>query len=169
MRPGKSAGGLRGACHGDGRVVVYDEKTDSTPVDLDLDMVFGDMPRKVFELERIPPKLEPLRLPADLTIKDGLDRVLRLLSVGSKRFLTTKVDRCVTGLVARQPCAGPLQLTVSDVAVIAQSHFGHTGAAIAMGEQPIKGLIDNAAMARLSVGEASDQSRMGPGECPWSM
>ncbi len=131
-----------GRVTGDGRVVVYDETTDSTPVDLDLDMVLGDMPRKVFELERIPPKLEPLRLPADLTIKEGLDRVLRLLSVGSKRFLTTKVDRCVTGLVARQPCAGPLQLTVSDVAVIAQSHFGTTGAAIAMGEQPIKGLID---------------------------
>jgi phosphoribosylformylglycinamidine synthase len=56
--------------------------------------------------------------------------------------------------VARQPCAGPLQLTVSDVAVIAQSHFGHTGAAIAMGEQPIKGLIDTSVMARMSVGEA---------------
>jgi phosphoribosylformylglycinamidine synthase len=143
-----------GRVTGDGRVVVYDEKTDSTPVHLDLDRVLGDMPRKVFELERIPPKLEPLRLPPDLTIKDALDRVLRLLSVGSKRFLTTKVDRCVTGLVVRQPCAGPLQLTVSDVAVIAQSHFGRTGAAIAMGEQPIKGLVDTSAMARMSVGEA---------------
>jgi phosphoribosylformylglycinamidine synthase len=143
-----------GRVTGDGRVVVYDEKTDTTPVELDLDMVLGDMPRKVFELERMPPKLEPSRLAGDLIIKDALDRVLRLLSVGSKRFLTTKVDRCVTGLVARQPCAGPLQLTVSDVAVIAQSHFGKTGAAISMGEQPIKGLIDPAAMARMSVGEA---------------
>ncbi len=138
----------------DGWIVVYDEKTDSTPVHLDLDAVLGDMPRKIFELERIPPQLEPFRLPAELTTKNALDRVLRLLSVGSKRFLTTKVDRCVTGLVARQPCAGPLQLTVSDVAVMAQSHFGLTGAAIAIGEQPIKGLIDAAAMARMSVGEA---------------
>jgi phosphoribosylformylglycinamidine synthase len=143
-----------GRVTGDGRVVVYDEKTDTIPVDLDLDTVLGDMPRKVFELDRIPPKLDSLHLPDDLSLRDGLERVLRLLSVGSKRFLTTKVDRCVTGLVARQPCAGPLQLTVADVAVIAQSHFGRTGAAIAMGEQPIKGLIDNAAMARLSVGEA---------------
>ncbi|MGB6641511.1 MAG: phosphoribosylformylglycinamidine synthase, partial [Thermoanaerobaculia bacterium] len=80
--------------------------------------------------------------------------VLRLLAVGSKRFLTTKVDRSVTGLVARQQCAGPLQLTVADVAVIAQSHFGTTGAATAIGEQPIKGLLDSAAMARMCVGEA---------------
>ncbi len=49
---------------------------------------------------------------------------------------------------------GPLQLTVSDVAVIAQSHFGLTGAAISIGEQPVKELIDPAAMARMSVGEA---------------
>ncbi|MFH1015254.1 MAG: phosphoribosylformylglycinamidine synthase, partial [Nitrospirota bacterium] len=77
-----------------------------------------------------------------------------LVSVGSKRFLTNKVDRSVTGLIARQQCAGPLHLTVSDVAVIAQSHFGLTGAAISIGEQPIKTLINPSAMARLSVGEA---------------
>jgi phosphoribosylformylglycinamidine synthase len=106
------------------------------------------------ELERIDPELRPLELPAGLTVPVALDRVLRLLSVGSKRFLTTKVDRCVTGLVARQPCAGPLQLTVADVAVIGQNHFGVTGAATAIGEQPIKGLIDPEAMARMCVGEA---------------
>jgi phosphoribosylformylglycinamidine synthase len=57
-------------------------------------------------------------------------------------------------LVAQQQCAGPLQLTVADVAVIAQSHFGTTGGATAIGEQPLKGLIDPAAMARMAVGEA---------------
>ena len=64
------------------------------------------------------------------------------------------MDRSVTGLIAQQQCAGPLQLTVSDVAVIGQSHFGLTGAAISIGEQPIKGLINPAAMARMSVAEA---------------
>jgi phosphoribosylformylglycinamidine synthase len=93
-------------------------------------------------------------LPENISVKDALDRVLRLLSVGSKRFLTNKVDRSVTGLVARQQCAGPLQLTVSDVAVISQSHFGLTGAALSIGEQPIKTLLDPAAMARMSLGEA---------------
>ena len=139
---------------GDGRVVVHDSADDSTPVNLELDHVLGEMPQKTFELERIAPTLEPLRLPPQLTVRDALDRVLRLLSVGSKRFLTTKVDRCVTGLLAQQQCCGPLQLTVADVAVIAQSHFGVTGAATAIGEQPIKGLIDTSAMARMSVGEA---------------
>lgn len=79
---------------------------------------------------------------------------MRLLSVGSKRFLTNKVDRSVTGLIVRQQCAGPVQLTVSDVCVVAQSYFNKTGIAHAIGEQPIKGLINPEAMARLSVTEA---------------
>lgn len=143
-----------GRITGDGRIVLYDETDGSTPVDLDLEKVLGDMPQKKFRLDRSAPALAPLRLPRGLTVRQALDRVLRLLSVGSKRFLTNKVDRSVTGLVARQQCVGPLQLTVADVAVIAQSHFGRTGAAIAIGEQPIKTLIDPSAMARLSVGEA---------------
>jgi len=143
-----------GTVTGDGKLVLFDESDGSTPVDLDLDLVLGDMPQKTFTLSRSPSTAQPLVLPEDLTVRDALDRVLRLLSVGSKRFLTTKVDRCVTGLVARQPCAGPLQLTVSDVAVVGQSHFGITGGATAIGEQPIGGLLDPAAMARMSVGEA---------------
>ncbi|MCL7968389.1 MAG: phosphoribosylformylglycinamidine synthase [marine benthic group bacterium] len=146
--------GLVGRVTGDGRIVLHDERDGSTPVDLELEDVLGDMPRKTFDLERMTPVIEPLDLPPDLEVEDALDRVLRLLSVGSKRFLTTKVDRSVTGLVARQQTAGPLQLTVADVAVIAQSHFGVTGGATAIGEQPIKSLLDPAAMARLSVGEA---------------
>jgi phosphoribosylformylglycinamidine synthase len=143
-----------GRITGDGRIVLHDETDGGTPVSLDLEKILGDMPRKTFRLERIAPALDPLSLPEGLSVRDALDRVLRLVSVGSKRFLTNKVDRSVTGLVARQQCAGPLQLTVSDVAVVAQSHFGRTGAAISIGEQPVKTLIDPAAMARLTVGEA---------------
>ena len=143
-----------GEITGDGRIVLYDEQDGSTPVNMELDHVLGDMPQKTFELERIQPETEPLILPEGLSVLEALHRVLRLLSVGSKRFLTNKVDRCVTGLVARQQCAGPLQLTVADVAVIAQSHFGIEGAATAIGEQPIKGLLDPLSMARMTVGEA---------------
>jgi len=143
-----------GEITGDGRAVLYDSKDDSTPVDLDLKKVLAEMPRKTFDIKRIAPVLKPLELPDGLTVIDALKRVLRLVSVGSKRFLTNKVDRSVTGLIAQQQCAGPLGLTVSDLGVVAQSHFGVTGGATSIGEQPIKGLIDPAAMARMSVAEA---------------
>ncbi|KAK8813426.1 hypothetical protein WA556_000006 [Blastocystis sp. ATCC 50177/Nand II] len=137
-----------------GRMVVKDSRTGETAVDLDLELVLGELAKKTFVDHHVPAVLKPLALPEDLTVMQALDRVLRLLSVGSKRFLTSKVDRSVTGLIARQLCCGPLHLPLSDVAVFAQSPFSTTGCATAIGEQPVKGLIDPAAMGRLTVGEA---------------
>ncbi|MCJ7641839.1 MAG: phosphoribosylformylglycinamidine synthase, partial [Desulfobacterales bacterium] len=145
---------ILGKVTGDGRFVVHDANDDTTPVNLNLTKVLGNMPQKTFKDKRMEPSLKPLELPKNLSIEDALSRVLRNLAVGSKRFLTSKVDRSVTGLIARQQCCGPLQLTVGDVAVVAQSHFGLTGAATSIGEQPIKMLIHPAAGARMAVGEA---------------
>ncbi|MEF9437699.1 MAG: AIR synthase-related protein [Candidatus Mariimomonas ferrooxydans] len=143
-----------GRITGNGYIVLYDETDGTTPVNLSLEKILGDMPQKTFHLTRIQPKLESIKLSVDISVKDALVRILRLISAGSKRFLTNKVDRSVTGLIAQQQCTGPLQLTVSDVAVISQSHFGLTGSALSIGEQPIKGLLNPSAMARMSVGEA---------------
>jgi len=143
-----------GEVTGDLRFIVHDSRDGSTPVDIELDVLLGNIPRKTFRDQRRRSDLKPLSLPAGLTVRDALHRVLRLISVGSKRFLTSKVDRAVTGLIARQQCCGPLQLTVADVAVVAQSHLGVTGVATAVGEQSIKLLVDPAAGARMAVGEA---------------
>lgn len=145
---------ILGEVTGDGKVVVHDSLDGSTPVDLPLELVLGKMPQKTFVDTHIEIKLEPLSLPEGTTVSSALDRVLRLISVGSKRFLVHKVDRSVTGLVAQQQCVGPLQLPLSNVGVTAHTHFGTTGTAVACGEQPIKGLLDSAAMARMTVAEA---------------
>lgn len=143
-----------GEVTGDLQFVVHDELDDSTPVDIDLSELLGDIPQKTFEDSRNTQQLSAVTLSDGLSVRDALHDVLRLVSVGSKRFLTNKVDRAVTGLIAQQQCCGPLQLTVSDVAVVAQSHFGLTGGATAIGEQPIKMLVDPARGARMAVGES---------------
>ena len=143
-----------GQVTGDLRFVLHDENDDTTPVDIELPVLLGNIPQKTFVDRRKTFVAEPLKLPAELSVAGALHRVLRLVSVGSKRFLTNKVDRAVTGLIARQQCCGPLQLTVGDVAVVAQSHFGKTGIATAIGEQSIKMLVDPAAGARMAVGES---------------
>lgn len=79
---------------------------------------------------------------------------MRLPTVASKRFLTTKVDRSVTGLIAQQQCVGPLQTPLADVAVTALSYWDNVGSALACGEQPIKGIVNPKIGARMSVGEA---------------
>ena len=143
-----------GEVTGDLKFVLHDTDDDTTPVDIDLPVLLGEIPQKTFTDTRKLLNSKPLQLPADLTVAGALHDVLRLVSVGSTRFLTNKVDRAVTGLIARQQCCGPLQLTVSNVAVVAQSHFGKTGIGSAIGEQSIKMLVDPAAGARMAVGEA---------------
>ncbi|XP_065870087.1 probable phosphoribosylformylglycinamidine synthase, chloroplastic/mitochondrial [Euphorbia lathyris] len=154
-----------GAINGEGRIVLIDslaiDKCHSSGlpipppiVDLELEKVLGDMPQKTFEFQHLVHSREPLDIAPGITVMDALKRVLRLTSVGSKRFLTTKVDRCVTGLVAQQQTVGPIQIPLADVAVIAQTYTDLTGGACAIGEQPIKGLLNPKAMARLAVGEA---------------
>ncbi|XP_058684509.1 phosphoribosylformylglycinamidine synthase isoform X4 [Poecile atricapillus] len=154
-----------GTITGDGRIVLVDDLAAPvpeggsheglpTPVNLELEWVLGKMPQKEFQLSLSPLPRRPLSLPPGLSVGAALERVLRLPAVGSKRYLTNKVDRSVTGLVAQQQCVGPLHTPLADVAVVALSHFGDTGAATAIGEQPIKGLLDPAAGARLALAEA---------------
>ena len=141
-----------GEISGTGRIVLKSDLPDPA-VDLDLEKVLGSMPQKTFQSDAFRPVRAPIDL-TDVTSKEALRHVLSLPSVCSKRFLTTKVDRHVTGLVAQQQCVGPLQLPLSDVAVLARSHQDLDGIATSIGEQPLKGIIDPAAMARLAVGEA---------------
>ncbi|KAK3280418.1 hypothetical protein CYMTET_11738 [Cymbomonas tetramitiformis] len=146
-----------GSIDGSGRVTIFDSQAppDTPPAeDLELEKVLGDLPNKTYTFARTESPNVPLELPEDATVETAADKVLRLPAVGSKRFLTTKVDRSVTGLIAQQQCCGPLQLPVSDVAVIAQSTMALTGTAFSIGEQPLKGLVDPEAMGRMSTAEA---------------
>ncbi|KAJ1346761.1 hypothetical protein KIN20_001658 [Parelaphostrongylus tenuis] len=139
----------------DSRVVLTnfdDEMDDRKPVDFDL-TALGSRTRKEFNLRSLRMLLKPLELPARLTVRQALEMVFRLPSVASKRYLTCKVDRSVTGLIARQQCVGPLHTPLADVAVVALSYFDKVGGAVAVGEQPIKGLISPAAGARMTIAE----------------
>jgi len=145
-----------GTVNSSGRVLLVDPLAppgSPTPEDLELESVLGKLPQKRYELARQVRHAVPLRL-GQVQPLEALQRVLRMLSVGSKRFLTSKVDRSVTGLVAQQQCCGPFALPVADVAVVAQCFSGFAGAATAVGEQPLKGLLSPPAMARLALGEA---------------
>ena len=89
-----------GSISGSGKITLIDRNApaDTPPaVDLDLEKVLGKMPRKTFEFIRRTEHLKPLDLSQVASPAAALDRVLRLPAVCSKRFLTTKVDRCVTG------------------------------------------------------------------------
>lgn len=141
-----------GTITGDGRVTAVDDQGE-TPFDLPLSLVLGKMPQKEYTFNTPPAKLQDLLVPKDVDVATALDRVLRLVDVGSKRWLTNKVDRSVSGLVAQQQCVGPLHTPVANNAVIALSPLSKEGIVTAVGEQPIKGLISPGAQARMTVAE----------------
>jgi phosphoribosylformylglycinamidine (FGAM) synthase-like enzyme len=94
-----------GSIDGSGRIRLVDSAAPSSgdnaalnpAVDLDLEKVLGSMPQKTFSFETLKRTFKALELPEGLTAQQALEQVLRLPSVCSKRFLTTKVDRHVTG------------------------------------------------------------------------
>ncbi|KAH8240983.1 hypothetical protein KR026_009751 [Drosophila bipectinata] len=157
-----------GVVTGDGKVTLLEEAAPkdlekalsvstsgkTAPFSLDLKYVLGDMPKRTYELTREVTPLKDLEFPKDIRLDAALERVLSLVAVGSKRFLTNKVDRCVGGLIAQQQCVGPLQAPLADYALTTVSHFTNAGIATSIGTQPLKGLLDPAAMARMCVAEA---------------
>jgi phosphoribosylformylglycinamidine synthase len=90
-------------------------------------------------------------------IHNVLYKVLSLLSVGSKRFLTNKVDRSVSGLIAQQQCIGYLQTPLSNFSLISGDYMGKYGIASSIGERSMLSLINNSEamgkMVRMTIGE----------------
>ena len=141
-----------GEITGSGNVVVNDPLNQQMVVDLGLEEVLTHMPQKTFVSNRRTGGLKPLELPA-MTVEEAVQAVFKLPSVGSKGWLVHKGDRSVTGLVAQQQCCGIAQIAIADASVAAQSHFGLTGSVTALGEQPLKMLVDVKAGVRMAVGE----------------
>ena len=83
-----------------------------------------------------------------------MQRVLQLEAVACKDWLTNKVDRSVTGKIARQQCQGEIQLPLSDCGVVALDYRGRKGIATAIGHAPQAGLASPEAGSVLSVAEA---------------
>ncbi len=148
-----------GEVTGDGQFILTDSQASAdapreqrTPIEVGMNWLLADLPQMKIECQTVERQLKPAQVPK-LSVKDHLNRVLRLLDVCSKRFLTVKADRSVGNRSARQQEVGPLQLPLADCAVTADGPFDLTGMATAIGEQPIKGLIDHRAGARMSFGE----------------
>lgn len=121
-------------------------------ISLPLKSILGDNYQKIFQIKEVNyPKFQ-ININEE-NIRNLVTSVLKIPSVCSKRFLTNKVDRSVTGLIAQQQCIGYLHTPLSNFGIIAQSHYGLTGCVTSIGERPLIGLIDSRKMARMAIGE----------------
>ena len=126
------------------------------PFDLEVSQMFGHSPKTIMRDNTVERKYENVKYDNSQlsTLNSQLEKVLQLEAVACKDWLTNKVDRSVTGKVARQQCQGELQLPLSDCGVVALDYRGEKGIATALGHAPQAALADPAAGSVLSVAES---------------
>ena len=138
---------------GDHRFTFEGSKSGKKPMDLALSDMFGSSPKTIMTDTSVKRIYEDLEY-SSADIKDYLSQVLQLEAVACKDWLTNKVDRCVTGRVAKQQTAGPLQLPLNNCGVMALDYNGKEGVATSIGHSPVSALVDPVAGSKNSIGEA---------------
>jgi len=123
------------------------------PIDLKIEDMFGNPPKTIMRDASVVHRFEELEYDAS-KIKEYVALVLQLEEVACKDWLTNKVDRSVTGKVAKQQCAGPLQLPLNNLGVSALDYQGVKGLATSIGHAPAAALISPKKGSVLSIAEA---------------
>ena len=123
------------------------------PMDLALEDMFGSSPKTVLRDNTVERNYKNPRYKTK-NVEIYLKQVLQLEAVACKDWLTNKVDRCVGGKVAKQQCAGSLQIPLNNVGVMALDYNGKEGIATSIGHSPISGLIHPEAGSRNSIAES---------------
>ncbi|MBB2144455.1 phosphoribosylformylglycinamidine synthase [Pedobacter sp. LMG 31464] len=142
-----------GKVTGNHRFTFESATSGAKPMDLALEDMFGSSPKVVMEDKKIDRKYQAVAY--DKTqLNTYLEQVLQLEAVASKDWLTNKVDRCVGGRVAKQQCAGPLQLPLNNCGVMALDFQGKEGIATSVGHAPLSALIDAGAGSRIAIAES---------------
>ncbi len=142
-----------GKVTGDHRFTFKSETTGVKPMDLELKDMFGSSPKVIMADQTIDRKYQAVAY--DKTqLNTYLEQVLQLEAVACKDWLTNKVDRCVGGRVAKQQCAGPLQLPLNNCGVMALDFQGKEGIATSVGHAPLSALIDAGAGSRIAIAES---------------
>ncbi|MGG7663579.1 phosphoribosylformylglycinamidine synthase [Dyadobacter sp. BHUBP1] len=142
-----------GEVTGDHRFTFESSTTGAKPMDLAMDEMFGSSPKTYMRDKTVERTYEAVQYDT-AKLHEYLEQMLQLEAVASKDWLTNKVDRCVGGHVAKQQTAGPLQLPLNNVGVMALDFQGKDGIATSIGHAPLSALIDPAAGSRNAVAEA---------------
>ncbi len=123
------------------------------PINLQLSDMFGNPPKTIMKDNKLNVQYEDISYKSGL-LEEYLDSVLQLEAVGSKDWLTNKVDRSVTGKVAKQQTAGTIQLPLNNVAVSALDYTGYKGLATSIGHAPSIALIHPEAGSVMAIAES---------------
>lgn len=132
---------------------VFEDSNGVKPIDLEMEDMFGNSPKTIMEDCTVTTAYSDFTY-VQSDIEKYLQNVLSLEAVACKDWLTNKVDRSVTGKIARQQCQGEIQLPLSDCGVVSLDFRGKSGIATSIGHAPQVALIDSAKGSVNSIAEA---------------
>lgn len=132
---------------------VFEQADGVKPIDIKLEYMFGKPPRTIMRDHTVVETYEPV-VYKESELHHYLENVLQLEAVACKDWLTNKVDRSVTGKIARQQCQGELQLPLSDLGAVALDYRGKAGIATSIGHAPQVAMVDPAAGSVMAIAEA---------------
>ncbi len=142
-----------GRTTGDKRLRFGRTSTGEMAIDLGVDDMLGNSPKTVITDSTQPRNFENAVTSPD-KITGYISDVMMLESVACKDWLTNKVDRSVTGRIARQQCVGEIQLPLSDCGVVALDYHGRKGIATSIGHAPAAALAASESASRLAIAES---------------
>lgn len=142
-----------GEITGSHRFTFQSKSTGAKPMDFAISEMFGSSPKFVMDDKKITIQYADLQYD-NSKIEQYLEAVLQLEAVACKDWLTNKVDRCVGGKVAKQQCAGPLQLPLNNLGVMAMDYSSGHGIATSIGHSALTAVIDPAVGSRNAIAEA---------------
>lgn len=132
---------------------VFEQADGTRPIDIKLEYMFGKPPKTVMTDSTVEETYQPV-IYKESELHHYLENVLQLEAVACKDWLTNKVDRSVTGKIARQQCQGELQLPLSDLGAVALDFRGMAGIATSIGHAPQVALVDPAAGSVMAIAES---------------
>ncbi len=132
---------------------VFEQADGVKPIDLAMSDMFGSSPKTIMTDTTTHRSLKSFKYTAS-QLNDYIENVLQLEAVACKDWLTNKVDRSVTGKIARQQCQGEIQLPLSDCGVVSLDYTGTKGIATSIGHAPQIALADPAQGSVASIAEA---------------
>ncbi len=141
-----------GETTGDNRF-VFERKNHKKPIDLEMADMFGNSPKTIMKDNTVERKYNDVAYD-QANLEQYVRNVLSLEAVACKDWLTNKVDRSVTGRIARQQCQGEIQLPLSDCGVVSLDYKGKAGIATSIGHAPQVALVDSAKGSVMSIAEA---------------
>jgi phosphoribosylformylglycinamidine synthase len=130
-----------------------DKETGEDPINLAIEDMFGSPPKTVITDNQVAPNFSEIDYDAS-NIKEYLKQVLQLEAVACKDWLTNKVDRSVTGKIAKQQTAGEIQLPLNNLGVVALDFKGTSGIATALGHAPAVALSCPKDGSKMAIAES---------------